>query len=146
MSDPLTTFDVLAVTGIVVALAGAVTILWKAFKSQVDEIRKTLAAANAEHKAELADLVKRVRSLEEKRLDEAKEYAVKLEAMSRQQMTVFGRAVSAIQDITRIVSGWMQASNGRPLQPTPLPEVDTEVLLRQDEKVRKSRQEESSRP
>lgn len=146
MGDPLTTFDLIAVTGVVVALGGAVTILWKAFKSQVDELKKGRAA----DKAELADLVRRVRTLEEKRLEEVKEYALKLEAMSRQQMTVFSRAVNAIQDITRIVSGWMNRpcqardTEGKPLNPTPLPEVDTEILLRNDEKLKKHKQGESS--
>jgi hypothetical protein len=144
MADPLTTFDLLAVAGVVTALGGAVAILWKAFKSQVDELRKGRTA----DKAELADLVRRVRTLEEKRLDEVKEYATKLEAMSRQQMTVFSRAVSAIQDITRIVSGWMQRpcqmnSDGHALNPTPLPEIDTEILLRNDEKLKKHRQDEA---
>lgn len=143
MADPLTTFDLIAVTGVVVALGGAVTILWKAFKSQVDELKKGRAA----DKAELADLVRRVRTLEEKRLEEVKEYATKLEAMNRQQMTVFSRAITAIQDITKIVSGWMQRPcqardhDGKPLHPTPFPEVDTETLLRNDEKVRKAQQD-----
>jgi 16S rRNA G527 N7-methylase RsmG len=95
-------------------------------------------------------LVKRVRSLEEKRLEEVKEYATKLEAMSRQQMTVFSRAVCAIQDITKIVNGWMNRpcqvrdEHGKPLTPTPLPEVDTEVLLRNEDKVKKHKQDEHS--
>lgn len=146
MADPLTTFDLIAVASVVTALAGAVTILWKAFKSQVDELRKARAA----DRAELADLVKRVRLIEEKRLEEVKEYATKLEAMSRQQMTVFSRAVNAIQDITKIVNGWMprpcqaRDAEGRPLHPTPIPEVDTEVLLRNEEKLKKHKQDESS--
>lgn len=147
MADPLTTFDLIAVTGVIVALGGSVTVLWKAFKSQVDELKKGRAA----DKAELADLVRRVRTLEEKRLEEVKEYATKLEAMNRQQMTVFSRAITAIQDITRIVGGWMNRpcqardADGKPLNPTPLPEVDTEVLLRSEDKIKKHHQEESAR-
>lgn len=143
MADPLTTFDLIAVTGVVVALGGAVAILWKAFKSQVDELKKGRAA----DKAEVADLVRRVRTLEEKRLEEVKEYATKLEAMNRQQMTVFSRAITAIQDITKIVSTWMHRpcqardQDGKPLHPTPFPEVDTETLLRNDDKVQKSKQD-----
>ena len=143
MADPLTSLDLLAVAGVVTALGGAVAILWKAFKSQVDELKKSRLA----DRAELADLVKRVRTLEEKRLDEVKEYASKLEAMSRQQMTVFSRAVCAIQDITRIVSGWMQRpcqmhEDSKGLHPTPLPQVDTETLLRNDDKMKKHIREE----
>lgn len=60
MSDPLTTFDIVAIGSVIVTLVGALTALWKAFITQVNELKKQAA----ETKAEMSAVVKRVRLLE----------------------------------------------------------------------------------
>lgn len=141
MADGLTTFDIVAVGAVVVALTTVIGVLWNAFKKQVEEL-KTLRTAD---RAEIADLVGRVRSLEQERLKEVKEYAGKLEGLQRQSNAVFTRAVNALQDIVRYLAQF----NTRRCQagePTSLPQIDTETLVRNDDKVRQVRAAENDKP
>ena len=152
MADPLTTFDLLAISGVVVALVAAVTALWKAFTNQVKELKAQAAARDAENKTEMTSVIKRVRLLEDERVTEAKAYAAKLEDMNKQQTMVFARTIAALQDITKTVSEWTKRpcmmtdtdARGHNLPPvTPLPMADTETIMRTHQKVVKRQQEES---
>lgn len=152
MSDPLTTFDLVAIGAVIVALVAAVTALWKAFTNQVNELKKQAATRDAENKTEMLAVVKRVRLLEDERVTEAKAYASKLEDMNRQQTAVFSRTIAALQDITRAVSEWTKRPcladgvevDGKLLKPiTPLPMADTELIMKHHEKVVRRQQEES---
>lgn len=143
MADPLTTLDLIAVGAVVVALASAVAALWFDFKTRADRVEEAQK-----------DLINRVRGLEEARLEEVKQYASKLEATNDRVLTVFSRVVDVLQDI----SASMTESNKRPciadamgadgkrLHPTPSPDVSTETLLRNEERVRKGQKEASYQP
>lgn len=135
MADPLTSFDIGAIIAVVSALVVVIGVLWRAFSSQVDDLKAQLA----EGKTDMSALVKRVRNLEDERVADAKAYALKLDEMNRQQMIVFSRAISSLQELTRTVGEWTK----RPCQlpgenkvymstPTPLPDIDTETILRND--------------
>lgn len=144
MSDPLTTFDLVAIGAVVVALVAAVTALWKAFTAQVNELKKQAA----ETKAEMKSVVTRVRLLEDERVTEVRDHADKLASMNAQQMAVFSRAINALQEITKTVGEWHKrpcmASGEHEKMPTPLPEIDTETLIRCEAKIKKHQQGESS--
>lgn len=142
-ADPLTTLDLIAVGAVIVALAGAVAALWLAFKSRTDRMEEAQK-----------DLVERVRGLEEARLVEVKEYAAKTEATNNRVLTVFDRVVDVLQDLASAVAEGNKRpciaealdSHGKKLHPTPIPDVETDVLLRNDERVKRHHQEESAGP
>jgi len=108
-SEPLTTLDLIAVGAVVIGLAGAVTALWFAFKSQVDDLKEQLQKGAAETEG----LVSRIRSLETDRLTEVKDYAKRGEELNNRVLTVFSRVVTALQNLTETVSEWNTRPCGR---------------------------------
>lgn len=141
MADGFTTFDIIAVGAVIVALTTVIGVLWNAFKNQVDELK----AEREKDRAEIEDLIGRVRTLEEQRLNEVKEYAGKLERIQGQSNAVFTRAINVLQDIVKYLAGF-SARKCQAGEPTPLPEVDTETLVRRADKVEKARAAEYDRP
>lgn len=150
MSDPLTTLDFTIVTTVVVALAAVIATLWKVSQRAVNDLRTTVAL----QRKEMEEVVKRLRDLEQERFNELKKYANRLEDLNRQQISVFGRVVTALQNITTTVSECLRrwdALHDAPDTPganahrTPLPQIDTETLLKADDRIKARHQEESAR-
>lgn len=143
MADPLTTFDIVSASAVIVALVAGVSALWSAFSKRV----AYLETLRSQDKTEMAELIRRVRKLEDDRVQEVKEYAKSLESMNKQQSVIFARSVAAVQGIAKIVTSILS----RPCMkdafpPGQAPDVSTDTLMRNEERVMRQHQQASACP
>lgn len=92
--------------GVIAALSGAVAWLWKAMD-------KRYQLELAKRDKEIADLVGRVRKLEDERVPTQVEHAAKIEALTDRTDATENRVAEAIRDMARAVREIAQNSNAQ---------------------------------